>query len=262
MSKINCLFCGVKSDFPWPGILLCILPMLTGFADNGGVAKPDLAIAESAFSGAITAACEQQVAAPKVEVELQEATVVESQQYNIVELSELSKSFVNTHFDEGKVLGLTHFEYTYTLSLSYPVLVSAASDITCTRPHFKFRVSGDEHQVNIAKDYQPKSCEFNVVRRHEYRHVAINEQFLRQFVKTLSAEFQSKFGGEIYYGTTENIKKNIRIDHDKKWQPFVSAMLERQISIANQQHEQVDTLEEYQKFNYVCANKYRYLPDE
>ena len=235
--------------------------MLSGFAvqtDN----QLGVGAAKSQVPATIAASCEQQVAAPKVEVGLQEATVVESQQYNIVELSELSKQFNNTHVDEGEVLGLTFFNYGYELELSFPNVVSATSEIICVRPHFNLRVISQEQKVYIAKEHKPKSCEYNTIHRHEYRHVNINETLLRQLVSTLAAEFQSKFGNEIYYGTSDSIKKSIKIDKEEKWLPFIRAILEQQNSLADEQHEQVDTLEEYRKFNFVCSHKYRYVPDE
>ncbi len=103
--------------------------MLSGFAvqtDN----QLGVGAAKSQVPATIAASCEQQVAAPKVEVGLQEATVVESQQYNIVELSELSKQFNNTHVDEGEVLGLTFFNYGYELELSFPNVVSATQKLS------------------------------------------------------------------------------------------------------------------------------------
>lgn len=237
--------------------------MLTGFGLAGSnPAMASAALAELQVPAAIVATCEQQVAAPKVDVELQEAAIMETHKYNIVELSELSKHFNNSHVDEGKVLGLTDFEYGYELHLSYQIVVSATSDITCVRPHFTVRVSSQLHNVHIAKDYLPKSCEYKAIRRHEYRHVTINEEFLRNFARTISAEFLGKFGSEIYYGTFDAIKNNISLDNTEKWQPFINAILAPQIVAAAQQHEQVDTLEEYRKFSYVCSNKYRYIPEQ
>ena len=52
------------------------------------------------------------------------------------------------------------------------------------------------------------------------------------------------------------------IDKEEKWLPFIRAILEQQNSLADEQHEQVDTLEEYRKFSYVCSFKYRYITDE
>lgn len=201
----------------------------------------------------VIATCESNLPPVKINVSVQESPVEETNDTSVRSLTSTALSLNNQHGKNHYVLGLTTIELSWHANAQYKSYEFTNPGIRCARSEMKIDLAMVYHKVQIAKEIAPKTCEYNFVREHEYRHVKLNKENIKRYANDIANEFQKTFQSKIYYGSSAAVEKAVRNEIDKNWLPFVARTSKKLEKEGNDRQKLIDTPEEYAKANLACS---------
>lgn len=202
-----------------------------------------------------TKECEHHFPPTSIEVTFVDATITENHLKSFKEITTSARALKSTHADESYVLGQTKFESTWRLSAEFASLQIEGKDLHCIRPKIKIELGFNYHQIEIAKELEYQSCEYNFVRNHEYQHVYINKNNMETYRRELAEAVNYRFSSSILYGAYDTVKNQLETMKDSDWLPFVKDTIAKLEAEGANRHKLLDTPEEYAKGNTVCDGK-------
>jgi hypothetical protein len=170
----------------------------------------------------IISTCEANLPPVRVNVNIQESPVKETNDVNVRSLTKMAVELNNPHVKDRYVLGLTTIELSWQANAQYKSYEFTNPGIRCARSEMKVDLVVLYHKVQIAKEIAPGSCEYNFVREHEYRHVKLNNENIKHYAREIAKEFEENYQSKIYYGSSGTVEKTVRNEIDNHWLPFVS----------------------------------------
>ncbi|MEN0036332.1 MAG: hypothetical protein AAGC78_04660 [Cellvibrio sp.] len=197
-------------------------------------------------------ACEQNLPPVAISINRHEGTVNESNTESIRRLNDIRLK-TNDHASEGDMLGLTLAQLSWEYNVMYRSFQMLEPNIHCARPEIKVDMVVINHTVYIAKELPRGSCEYEVIREHEYRHVKINEENFKNYAKKLADDFQKEFNSKIYYGPLDVVDKAIKDEMQKYWGPFIERTTKKLEKDGHNLHKSIDTPEEYARIPSMCS---------
>jgi hypothetical protein len=199
--------------------------------------------------------CELNFPKSEVKINVKEGTITESNEESIRSLTALAQKTKVIHADQHRTLGLTTLELSWGIDAEFNSLRLQNLNMQCARPTIKIELEVVNHLVHIAKEFPPKSCEYNFVREHEYKHVRLNKENLRRYAKEATNALNERFPNPILYGSIENVTEKMQKMMDNEWLPFIKKVTAKMESEGMELHKLIDTPEEYAKGHKVCAGK-------
>lgn len=199
--------------------------------------------------------CELNLPKSEVKISVDEGSIAENNQESMRSLTALARQTKVIHADEHRTLGLTTLELSWGIDAEFKSLRLGNLDIQCARPKIKIELKVIDHLVRIAKEFPPKSCEYNFVREHEYKHVSLNKRNIKRYAREVITVFHERFPNKILYGSIDNVTGETQRMMDNDWLPFIKKITAKMESEGMELHKLIDTPEEYAKGNKVCAGK-------
>ena len=200
----------------------------------------------------VISSCESNLPPVKVIVSVKDSPIVETNDMSVRALTSAALTSNNPHGNHY-VLGLTTIELSWQANAQYKSYEFSSPNIRCARSEIKIDLAVLYHKVQIANEIAPKSCEYNFVREHEYRHVKLNQENIKHYAREIATEFQDHFQSKIYYGSPDKVEKAVRNEIDKNWLPFVGRTAKKLEKEGNDRHKLIDTPAEYAKANVACS---------
>ena len=198
--------------------------------------------------------CEKNFPTSEVILNFHDTPVEEDQKETIQSLT-ISARKSNIHSGKRYVLGLTTLKLSWGLDASFKLLRLSEPNVACARPQITIELKVIDHKVHIARELPRNSCEYNFVRDHEYKHVNINKDNMRQYSKELIAAFKKQFPNRIIYGSYEKVDSEMKKTMNKKWTSFIEKATAKMEIEGNKRHKALDSPEEYAKANTVCSGR-------
>lgn len=201
----------------------------------------------------IVTTCETNLPPIAVNVSIQESPVEETNDVTVRSLTNIALKLNNPHVKDHYVLGLTTIELSWHANAQYKSYQFTNPSIRCARSEMKIDLIMLYHKVQIAKEISPGTCEYDFVRKHEYRHVKLDEENVKSYAREIKREFQDHFESKIYYGSSGAVEKAVRNEIDNNWLPFVSRTAKTLEKEGTDRQKLIDTPEEYAKGNVACS---------
>lgn len=198
------------------------------------------------------AECERNFPKSEVKISVKEGLITESNQESIRSLTALAQKTKITHADQHRSLGLTALELSWGIDAEFKSL-SLNNRMHCARPTIKIELEVVNHLVRIAKEFAPKSCEYNFVREHEYKHVRLNKKNIKRYAKAVVDAVNERFPNPILYGSSEKVTGKMQSMMDNELLPFIKEVTAKMEREGIELHKLIDTPEEYAKGNKVCG---------
>lgn len=199
--------------------------------------------------------CESRFPTTATEVTLVDSSVTEHHTKSLKQITASARELKTSHAEESYVMGLTRVETSWRLSVEMKSLTQESDNISCLKPAIKIELGLNSHSIDIAKELEYQSCEYNFVRNHEYQHVRINRDQLQRSKWQLENSFNANFSIPIVFGSLETLKDQIEEIKNREWIPFIKNAIKAMENERDNKHKLIDTPEEYAKGNSVCEEK-------
>lgn len=191
-----------------------------------------------------TETCEKQLPPTEILVTTELAPVTEVNNEDIRSLTTQEQEYRQGHF----TLGLTSEKYRLSVNSKLTTLTDPRSLATCARVALDVSLSEPYHKVSIGREFSPGTCIFNEIRRHEYRHVAVNQNSIQWAKTVVEGELKTQFGNRVFYGDPTTLRQQIDDAVTSYWMPRV----EQLHAEVQKQQQLIDTPEEYARLGAVC----------
>jgi hypothetical protein len=133
----------------------------------------------------------------------------------------------------------------------FSALSDARSGLTCLRPSLTMTLRYRPVQVYVASEFINDSCAYDFVLRHEMRHVDVHVRRLREVALQLQAELQDRLAGVVHVGRRDELQGRLQAEVTGRWLPRA----ERDLQDVRQEHQLIDSPEEYQRALTVCEGR-------
>lgn len=123
------------------------------------------------------------------------------------------------------VVGLTAMQSTTQIDLDGPVWQDEETGGECFAAHIEISIDYAPFQVYIGKEFQPETCAYQAILKHEMGHVSLYQENLPRVEKIIRTEMAKRFNSSPLYGPSGQVKQMLENELDTLWRPMIKTEL-------------------------------------
>lgn len=151
----------------------------------------------------------------------------------------------------GWTLGVTSSEFKYKTEVHLNNMSNDDESLSCSRPVINFSLTPGEQVVYIASNFKPGTCGHEAIKRHELRHVKINEAIAQRVGEEIKILMEEAYGQHIHYGNAQAYMDHLNDELLNHW----FARITTHIDAHSELHSQIDQTKERVKDLSVCGSE-------
>lgn len=124
-------------------------------------------------------------------------------------------------------LGMTESSTALSMEIALNAVDGAVAGIRCARPNLYVVLTHSRLEVALASELQDNACAARAVLAHEFEHVQIEQAGLESIAAELEARLERHYGGRVFAGTSDEIRRTLRQEFDGIWGPLLEQLLAR-----------------------------------
>jgi len=171
--------------------------------------------------------------------------------YNQLSKSELGTS--NLHGRNHQILGNTQSGLELRWSINYQV--SNWRNVYCVwAASADVKLSYQQLDINIAREYLPGSCEYEAVLDHENEHVEVAQRVMRPYARQIQQALTSLDIPTARAAAVVNSPEDARTEIEAAFQRTLQPVRDQLVRALKQQQSYVDSPENYRRTAQRCQN--------
>lgn len=210
-------------------------------------------LAEAAIAQTFPQLCEQRLPRPQLRVDWHDGDYALDTSHSSGQLTGMGAG-ARKH-GRAHVLGLTRTESAATLRFELARLTEPATGRECASPQVEIDLAYRPMTIYVGREFPAGSCAYREILAHELRHVAAYREHLPKVAAALRARLAARFGGELMYGRSGEIERELAGEIQSYWLP----LLESEVGKVEAAQDGIDSAEEYARMESICAGEVQRL---
>ncbi|MBI3284956.1 MAG: hypothetical protein HYZ65_08935 [Burkholderiales bacterium] len=155
--------------------------------------------------------------------------IIKSRQAGFVINNKVGSRALNTMSMSSRagdyVIGLTAMQSTTKVDFDGHLWQDKETGGECFAPRIEINIEYAPIHVYIGKEFQPDSCAYKVILKHEMNHVRLYQENLPRVEHIVRTEMAKRFSGTPLYGPSGQVKQMLENELDTVWRPMIKTEL-------------------------------------